>query len=197
MLHRRLIALILLWLICPTAKALSFGTVVIDPGHGGKDGGCVWNNLIEKKLCLDVAQRLERILKSKGLHVVMTRRTDVFVALDRRASIANQHPRSVFVSLHFNASKNRAISGMEVFYRSASGQQLATKILRRMDLNLKGVNRGVFHGDYKVLRNTRMPAVLIECGYLSNRTDARRCADIDHRQTMAAAIASGILASRS
>lgn len=193
----RFIALILPCLVSPAAQALTFGTVVIDPGHGGKDGGCVWNGLVEKKLCLDTAQRLERLLKAKGLRVIMIRSSDVHVELEDRASIANRHSKAVFVSIHFNASRDRSISGMEVFYRSASGRKLAGNILRRMDQNLKGVNRGLFYGDLRVLRSTLMPAVLIECGYLSNRTEAQRCGTAAHRQELAESIASGIIASRS
>lgn len=193
----RFIALILLCLVSPAAQALTFSTVVIDPGHGGKDGGCVWNGLVEKKLCLDTAQRLERLLKAKGLRVIMIRSSDVHVELEDRASIANRHSKAVFVSIHFNASRDRSISGMEVFYRSASGRKLAGNILRRMDQNLKGVNRGLFYGDLRVLRSTLMPAVLIECGYLSNRTEAQRCGTAAHRQELAESIAAGILASRS
>ena len=179
------------------ASAASFSTVVIDPGHGGKDGGCVHHGLIEKKLCLDLSLRVERLLKAKGLRVVMTRRTDVYVSLDARAAIANRQKNALFVSIHFNGSKNRRISGMEVFYRSASAKVVAGKILRSMDLNLKGKNRGIFYQDLKVLRATRMTAVLIEGGYLSNSTDAERCRTPYHREEMAKAIVRGILAARS
>jgi N-acetylmuramoyl-L-alanine amidase len=192
------LGLLLALLLCHAPVwALSFSTVVIDAGHGGKDGGCVHNGLIEKKLCLDLALRLERLLKAKGLKVVMTRRTDTFVDLDDRAAIANRQRNAIFVSIHFNATRDRSVSGMEVFYRSASGKAVASKILRSMDLNLKGRNRGVIYQDLKVLRATRATAVLVEGGYLSNKTDASRCATIAHREEMAKAIVKGILASRS
>lgn len=188
---------VLFLLLAVSASALTFNTVVIDPGHGGRDGGCVWNGLIEKKLCLDTALRLEKILKARGLRVVMTRRTDVDVDLDRRAAIANKAGRSVFVSIHFNATRDRSISGMEVFYRSGQGKTMAAKILRWMDVELKGVKRGIYYSDFKVLRGTLMPAVLVECGYLSNLAESRRCATAAHRQDVAEAIAKGIIASRS
>lgn len=195
----RLLAVLLItwWISQAPALALGFNTVVIDAGHGGRDGGCVHNGLIEKRLCLDLALRLEKALKAKGLRVVMTRRTDTFVELGQRAAIANRNSKALFVSLHFNAERDRSISGMEVFYRSAAGKAVATKILRSMDVNLRGIKRGVIYKDYKVLRATRMTAVLVEGGYLSNKVEAKRCADPDHRQDMAEAIASGIIASRS
>lgn len=194
---RLIISALLLVMLQAPAWALSFSTVVIDAGHGGKDGGCVHNGLTEKKLCLDLAQRLERVLKAKGMRVVMTRRTDVFVSLDQRAAIANRHKAALFVSIHFNGNRDKSISGMEVFYRSDEGRRVADKVLRSMDINCKGVKRGVFYQDLKVLRATRMTAVLVEGGYLSHKTDASRCATAYHREQLAKAIASGILASRS
>jgi N-acetylmuramoyl-L-alanine amidase len=194
----RWLLLVFFWLgLNQAALALTFNTVVIDAGHGGKDGGCAWNGLVEKKICLDTALRLERILKAKGLRVVMTRRSDVFIDLEDRARLANRYSKAIFVSIHFNASKLKSRSGMEVFYRSANGKVLASSILRKMDNNLKGLNRGVSHNDFKVLTATSMPAVLIECAYLSNLTEARRCATSAHRQELAQSIAAGILATKS
>ena len=119
------------------------------------------------------------------------------MGLEGRARLANRYSKAVFVSIHFNASKIRSRSGMEVFYRSAKGKVLAASILRKMDNNLKGVNRGVSHNNFKVLTDTLMPAVLIECAYLSNLTEARRCASSAHRQELAESIAAGILAAKS
>lgn len=192
-----LVLVVVFCLFVGAAQALTFGTVVIDAGHGGKDGGAVWNGLVEKRLCLDVAQRLEKLLKAKGLRVVMTRRSDTFVELEDRAQLANRYSRAVFVSVHFNATRSRLISGMEVFYRSDRGKVLARSILRSMDAKVTGVNRGVFHGNLKVLRSTLMPAVVVECGYISNKTEAARCGTPAHRQKLAEAIAAGILAARS
>lgn len=177
--------------------AAHFSTVVIDAGHGGKDGGCVHHGLVEKKLCLDVALRLEKHLKARGMRVVMTRRTDVFVSLEQRAAISNRQRHALFVSIHFNAARNHAISGMEVFYRSSAGKNVASRILRSMDLNLKGKNRGIFCKDLKVLRATQAIAVLVEGGYLSHKIDASRCATSVHREEMARSIAIGIMGSRS
>ncbi len=178
------------------AQSIRFSTVVIDAGHGGKDGGSVWNGLIEKKLCLDVAKRLEVGLKSRGIKTVMTRRTDTFVELEQRARIANRVPASIFVSVHFNGSRKTIISGGETYYRSTRGKTLASAINRSIKSRVPGGTRGVFFGDYKVLRETQMPAVLVECGYISNKREALRCADPAHRQKLADAIVSGLLAVR-
>jgi N-acetylmuramoyl-L-alanine amidase len=184
------------WTTGAAAQTFRFSTVVIDPGHGGKDGGSVWNGLIEKKLCLDVAKRVETGLKSRGLKTSMTRRTDVFVELSQRARLANRVPSSIFVSIHFNGSRTTLISGGEVYYRSPRGRVLASAISRSIKSRVTGGTRGIFHGNYKVLRETRMPAVLVECGYLSNKREAARCATPAHRQKLADAIVSGILAVR-
>ncbi len=178
------------------AEPVRFSTVVIDAGHGGKDGGSVRNGLVEKKLCLDVAKRVETALKSKGLKVVMTRRTDAFVELEQRARIANRMSSSVFVSIHFNGSRKTSISGGEVYYRSSRGKLFALAISRSIKSRVAGGVRGIFYADFKVLRETTMPAVLVECGYLSNKREALRCADPAHRQKVADAIVSGLLATR-
>lgn len=176
------------------AESIRFSTVVIDAGHGGKDGGSVWNGLIEKKLCLDVAKRVESGLKSRGVKTVMTRRSDSFVELDQRARLANRVPSSIFVSIHFNGSRKTLISGGEVYYRSSRGRILASAVSRTIKSRVTGGSRGIFQGDFKVLRETRMPAVLVECGYISNKREARRCAEPAHRQKLADAIVSGLLA---
>ncbi len=189
----RLLTLAILFCV---SSANAFTTVIIDAGHGGKDGGAVWNGLVEKRLCLDVAKRLETALKKRGLRTVMTRSTDTFVELEYRARKANRYSSSVFVSIHFNASRNRAVSGMETFYRSSRGRSLASSIQRSLDRRVTGINRGIANRDYKVLRETRMPAALVECGFISNKAESKRCASPAHRQVLADAIAAGIAAIR-
>lgn len=186
------------WLLGGLAvQALTFRTVVLDPGHGGKDGGAAWYGQVEKRLCLDVALRVESILKRRGLQVVMTRRTDRFVELADRARLANRSSSAIFVSLHFNASRNTSIRGLEVFYLSSRGKTLGSRILSSLRSRLQTTRgRGLVSGNLKVLRDTRMPAVVVEAGYLSNRTEAARIATASHRQKIAEAIAAGILAAR-
>lgn len=179
------------------AQSLRFSTVVIDAGHGGHDGGAARNGLVEKRLCLDVAKRVESGLKARGLKTVMTRRTDTFVELAQRARVANRVPSSIFVSIHFNGSRQTLISGGEVYYRSSRGKALASAISRSIKARVTGGMRGIFYNDFKVLRDTKATAVLVECGYISNKREAARCATPAHRQKLADAIVSGILAARS
>jgi len=96
--------------------------IVIDPGHGGEDPGCIGKRgLREKDVVLDVATRLKKILESKeNLEVVLTRETDIFIPVENRTVVANQNQADLFISIHANASRNRNLSGVETFYLNLS-----------------------------------------------------------------------------
>ncbi len=168
--------------------------VVLDPGHGGKDNGARWYGISEKTLNLDVAKRVESLLKKKGITVVMTRRTDTFVSLDHRAKIANRHAGAVFVSIHFNAHSNRSIKGIETFYISSKGRNLAQSIQKRLANRINTNDRGSKKHHFAVLTKTRGVAALVECGFISNHWENRRCATTWFRDILAQEIASGIAA---
>ena len=168
--------------------------VVLDPGHGGKDNGARWYGISEKTLNLDVAKRVEVLLKKRGIPVVMTRRTDTFVSLDYRAKIANRHADAVFVSIHFNAHSNRSIKGIETFYISSKGKNLAQNIQKRLANRINTNDRGSKKNHFAVLTKTRGVAALVECGFISNHWENRRCATTWFRDILAQEIASGIAA---
>jgi N-acetylmuramoyl-L-alanine amidase len=191
----RRIIVVGLWLAA-IGPCNAFTTVIIDAGHGGGDGGTVWNGLVEKRICLDVAKRLETALKLAGLKTSMTRREDVTTSLSARAELANRYSRAIFVSIHFNASRKTEVSGLETHYRSAKAKVLATSVQAALDRSIPGKNRGIQWHDYKVLRETKCPAILVECGFISNKIEARNCGSSAHRQKLAVAIAQGILAQR-
>lgn len=177
------------------ASTHKFTRVVIDPGHGGKDGGSKWYGVTEKNLTLDLAKRMKTALEAKGIEVTLTRSTDVYVELLDRAEIANKHhPGAVFVSLHFNAHRNRSIKGIETFYYpgSSDARVLGTYIQSELSRRVATTDRGVKPGGLKVLRKTKCPAVLVECGFLSNRWECQRCASSWFRQILAEEIAQGI-----
>lgn len=176
--------------------AQAFTTVVIDAGHGGKDPGCHWNGLLEKDLCLDVAKRLKVLLQARDLKTVMTRSTDRYVDLGERAEISNRQGNAIFVSIHFNASRDRSVSGFEVHHRSKRGSVLASSIENGLARAVPGRRREGDWQDYKVLRETHATAVLVECGFISHKKEAARCSGADHRQALARGIANGILAIR-
>ncbi len=178
------------------AAAQRFNTVVIDAGHGGRDRGAVWGGVRESDLNLAVAQDLEALLKESGVRTVMTRRSDVFVSIQRRAEIANAQRDAVVVSIHFNASTNTSVHGAETYYWSRQGRIIANAIQRRLAPRLQVRNRGIHRKGYTLIMQTRHPTVLVECGFISNPRERRRCATRWYQQTAARAIHDGLMAYR-
>jgi len=172
----------------------SFRTVVIDPGHGGKDSGVARNHLQEKDLVLDVALRLRPKLQAAGFKTVMTRTTDVFIPLETRAAISNMHSSVFFISIHFNDSPARQIHGATVYYLSPAAEPMAVAISN--SLGTITFNRGILTAHFRVLRKNHYPAVLVECGFISNRAEARRCATPQFREQIAQCIANAIIKQR-
>ncbi len=160
----------------------TFRTVVIDPGHGGKDSGVARNHLQEKNLALNVALRLQPKLEAAGFKTVMTRNTDVFIPLDDRAAISNAHSDVFFVSIHFNDSPKRSIHGATVYYHTPMSAPMARTIAN--SLGAITFNRGIMTARFRVLRKNRYPAVLVECGFVSNRAEAARCATPAFREAL-------------
>ena len=183
------------WLLtCAISVAASFSTVVIDAGHGGFDRGGIRANIIpEKGVALDVARRLRTYLADAGLRTIMTRLQDTFVTLDRRVAIANGQRRAIFVSIHFNSAPRRGADGIETFYGSPRAKKLASLIQRYAMKTTSGENRGIKRARFYVLRGSRIPAVLIECGFLTNPQDARRASRPAWRDQLARQIARAII----
>ncbi|MGK0184762.1 MAG: N-acetylmuramoyl-L-alanine amidase [Verrucomicrobiales bacterium] len=165
--------------------------VVIDAGHGGHDSGARRGYVLEKHLALDVSRRLERYLERRGMRCIQTRDRDTFLPLSQRSKIANRQRNAVFVSVHFNWAYNSASTGTETFYHSNSA--LASAIQSRVARKAGTPNRGVKRARFYVLRHTDIPSALVECGFISNFSDRRRCLDPRYRQKMAEAIGEGIL----
>jgi N-acetylmuramoyl-L-alanine amidase len=178
----------------PVDTSRTFRTVVVDPGHGGMDSGVARNHLQEKNLALDVALRLRPKLQAAGFKVVMTRTTDVFIPLNSRAAISNEHSSVFFVSIHFNDSPARYIHGATVYYHSEMSAPMAQGIVD--SLGEITFNRGIMTANFRVLRKNRYPAVLVECGFISNRIEAARCATPEFREAIAAHIAEAIIKGR-
>lgn len=178
----------------PIDTSRTFRTVVIDPGHGGMDSGVARNGLQEKNLALDVALRLRPKLEAAGFKIVMTRSTDVFIPLNTRAAISNAHSDVFFVSIHFNDSPAREIHGATVYYHSAMSEPMARTIAN--SLGAITYNRGIMTANFRVLRKNRYPAVLVECGFVSNRAEAARCGTAQFREALSARIAQAIIQGR-
>src|SRR5213596_2328497 len=194
-------------------------TVVLDPGHGGYDKGQVSRYGNEKDFALDVARKLRPLLQAKGLRVIMTREGDYFVPLEVRAQIANAARNSIFVSIHFNGTNDDPnATGFEIFsftprgapstsdsaVRSSSfnmqpGSQvdahsmaLSACIYHSLLGHIPEYDRGIKRARFAVLRLTKVPAVLIEGGFLTERGESRLISNKDWRAKLAAAIGVGI-----
>jgi len=168
-------------------------TVVIDAGHGGHDrGGIPGQRIAEKDMTLDVAQRLRNVLAASGYRVVMTRDSDVFVSLPGRVAIANSYRNAVFVCIHFNATKRMGAGGIETYFYSRDSLSLASAVHYYVVGGAPSANRGVRRRGFYVLRKTNVPAVLVECGFLTNPTEGAYAQTASYRQKLAEEIAAGV-----
>jgi N-acetylmuramoyl-L-alanine amidase len=168
-------------------------TVVIDAGHGGHDrGGIPGQRIAEKDMTLDVAQRLRNVLSASGYRVVMTRDSDVFVPLPTRVAIANSYRNAIFVCIHFNATQRAGAGGIETYFYSRDSLPLASAIHYYVVGGAPSANRGVRRRGFYVLRKTSIPAVLVECGFLTNPTEAAYAQSASYRQKLADEIAGGV-----
>jgi N-acetylmuramoyl-L-alanine amidase len=193
--------------------------VMIDAGHGGTDSGAVTPNgrLEEKALTLDLACRLGPRLLAEGLTVGYTREEDVPLTLDERSRTAAVWRADAFVSLHANYAASRTAAGCETYVLAIPGQAATASenhvstnryagntsdtlntllgycIHRRLPGKSREGDRGLRRARYQVLRDAPCPAVLVECGFLSNRGDAARLDADWFRERLAETIAAGIL----
>src|SRR5436309_6891623 len=194
-------------------------TIVLDPGHGGYDKGQVSRYGYEKDFVLDAARKLRPLLQAKGLRVIMTREGDYFVPVEVRAQIANAARNSIFVSIHFNGTNdNPNATGFEIFSFTPRGapstsdsavasssvnmqpgsevdaqsMALSACIYHSVLGHIPEYDRGIKRARFAVLRLTKVPAVLIEGGFLTERGEGRLISNKDWRGKLAAAIATGV-----
>ena len=173
-------------------------SVVIDPGHGGLDPGAIGiGGIRETDVVLEVSKKVKELLSKKGVKVSLTRENEVNLDLRPRVSFANNLNADIFVSIHANASrgKRKDINGLETFYfKGWRGRLLAKRIQKHiLTVSPGSPDRGVKQGKFYVIKNTNMPAVLVEIGFLTGRLDSRRLEKNTHRERIAYAIAKGIL----
>lgn len=170
--------------------------VVIDAGHGGTDPGAVVDGLREADLNLAIAAKLHYPLTHVyGYEVLFTRTTDDQVALHQRPTMSNKAAADIFVSIHCNSHHKPGPNGYEVhvWEKTETAVDLALPILHQLDNGtLTLTNRGLKKSNFYVLRTTAMPAVLIECGFLSTNEDRRRLVDRAVQYELANYLARGI-----
>ena len=198
----------------PAPETISL--VVLDPGHGGQDSGVMAAGMLEKDLTLDVAKRVERLVRLKGLPALMTREGDDYISLASRAALANREDDCVFVSIHFNEGKNPAATGVETYYAShvasrfpavsswlpflqrtaeppdPESQSLAGFIQEAMVSQTQALNRGTKIEQFFVITNVKHPAVLVEGGFLTNKAEVSKLGLPEYREQIATAITEGI-----
>ena len=186
---------LILFCTIEVASARKVSRVIVDAGHGGRDSGAARGSTHEKDLALKVALKVEKLLKNRGMPVTMTRRSDKFVSLNGRAEIANRYKSAIFVSIHFNASRSNRLTGVETYYYGGEGQKLAAHVHLRMLSALSprdGKTRK--RQDLAVLNKTKCPAILVECGYISNYSERVKCRTSSYQEKCAKAIVDGIFA---
>ena len=184
-------------------------TIVIDPGHGGRDGGAVGlSPTYEKDLNLSIALALRDMLSASGINVIMTRTEDVMLFsnsggtlknqdLNARLDIAKSAKNVIFVSIHMNSFPIEKYNGLEVYYsENAPESKIIAKKLRDCvisELNT-GQNRQIKPAGSNIflLDSLSCPAILVECGFLSNPEDVARLNDSKYQQKLALVIASSL-----
>ena len=179
-------------------------TVVIDPGHGGYDAGSVGiNGTIEKNATLSISLKLGAILEKKGFNVVYTRESDNVTwpsdnkkDLAARAAIANEASADIFISIHLNTFKMEEVRGTETYYNrvSTEGKKIAELIQNKIVKDVRSKDRGAQPGNFSVFKKVSAPAVLIELGYISNKSEESLLNSRSYQNKISGAIADGIYA---
>jgi N-acetylmuramoyl-L-alanine amidase len=197
----------------PSARSY---TIYIDPGHGGVDSGASYGGVYEKNLALSVANKLKANLIQLGYQVLMTRTADYNVDFKtERSKMANQSNADLFISIHFNATglASSNATGIETYWyqydpeyqpkinaamhndptRLAESEILANQVQTSLISGTGAVNRGVRRDTFAVLRETAIPAILVELGFLDNPTELQKIKQDSYHTKLAAALAKGIV----
>lgn len=171
-------------------QALAGKTIVLDPGHGGKDGGAKSvAGVKEKELTLGTARLLKNKLQSYGARVVLTRSGDEYVPLSARVAAARLYQADAFISLHYDSAADPDASGITIYYYDRFADYELAQSFQGLFRQLSALPfRGIAFGDYYVLRENEKPSVLLELGYLSNRSDAAVVATNGYQEAVTTAI---------
>ena len=191
-------------------------TVFLDPGHGGRDVGAEGRYYYEKSLTLRLASKVRSLLVKNGFRVIMSRRSDAFISLNDRVAAANKYKADIMVSIHFNSAANKKVYGLETYCMTPAGASssnaskidykkypgnnfdrnnfaLAYLMQRAMLSYSKALDRGVKHARFLVIKEAQMPAVLVECGFLSNPTSEKIIGNDRYLNQIAKGIAHSIV----
>ncbi|MGB9803500.1 MAG: N-acetylmuramoyl-L-alanine amidase family protein [Desulfofundulus sp.] len=194
----------------PSSKPLAGRVIVIDPGHGGDDPGAVGcHGIVEKDVAMEISRRVAGVLRDAGARVVLTRDGDREPAgaggsgggriqahdLARRVELANKCGAHIFLSIHLNHFSEPDEYGAQVFYQvgSQESRKLAEAIQVELNRNLIDSGRQALAGDFYVCRNSRIPAVIVEVGFLSHEEESRRLTDPAYQERAARVILQGVV----
>ena len=172
--------------------------IILDPGHGGKDPGAVVGSTSEKSITLKVTTLVKQKLEAAGAQVKMTRTGDTYPSLQDRVDFTNANFGEIFVSIHVNSASSTSAQGTETYYAISTGDMyqedidLATFVNNQIVTNLNMKNRGVKEQQYYVIRNTLIPAILVELGFLTNSEDRGKMTDDQYVELFAESIYKGI-----
>lgn len=183
-----------------TSTNLRGKVIVVDAGHGGKDPGAGevgYSPVAEKHIVLDIALKVAKKLRSQGATVIMTRNDDTFVELPVRAAIAQQNNADLMVSIHADSFPKSSRQGTTLYiapnasYKSSKAARSIVNSFNKAGIKSLGINT---ERNFHVLVKHSRPAVLVECGYLTNSLDAKNLNSTWYRSKIADVIASGIAA---
>ncbi len=173
--------------------------IVLDPGHGGKDEGCIYEDIYEKDLTLSICKKLKSVLEKRNFRVRMTRDTDIFLPLNERADFGNEVDVMLLICLHINAMDEPLmpeIKGVECFYNPQANPQsgLLAENLHKAVLKRTGAKaRQVLEDDYfRVIKRAQSPSCLFECGFLTNEQERRNLTSQQYQQKLAEGLADGV-----
>ncbi len=171
-------------------------TVVLDAGHGGEAGGTVEQTAMEKEINLAVVLKMRELLENQGICVVLTREQDIFIKLEERVRVANGERADLFVSIHCNYyEKDSSNYGLECYYCKGAedGKYYAERILDTIEKSGEIVSRNAKPSGYYILKNTTVPAVLVETGYLSNYNERNQLISGEYQGKLAQELVEGIV----
>lgn len=173
--------------------------ITIDAGHGGSDTGAEVKECSEKMLCLMTALMVKKKLNDRGYKVVLTRVNDTYVSLHQRASIATKSKSDLFVSIHFNSAPSSKASGIEVFVprtskasRKKECKALAASVIASTKKQSGSSSRGIKEANFMVLKETKMPAILFEGGFITSSEERKKLLNPKYLEKLASGISEGI-----
>ncbi|MCA5577291.1 N-acetylmuramoyl-L-alanine amidase family protein [Enterocloster clostridioformis] len=170
--------------------------IMLDAGHGGTDGGTEKQAAVEKDINLAIVLEMKELLENKSIRVALTRDRDVFMSLEDRVRAAEEAGADLFLSVHCNYyEKDSSISGLECYYckGASEGRDYAEKIITEIEERGNIVSRNAKPADYYVLKNTSIPAVLVEVGYLSNYNERTNLMTEEYQERIAIELVEGVV----